>query len=202
VLIFMDESGDDGIKLDAGSSPRFLFAAVGFAVQEDADACRAAVADFRAARGLPANFEFRHASTPPNLLRELAVALSLAPFEAMVAAIDKTEFPDSRFRHPVQAAALRMFGDRLRKAKVYADECGGKNSVIATRTALRSLLGRTGDGVPRIAHFVACKSHVESLVQIADLVAGVSAEAMRGSPALLKSLGERVRLEMKTPADL
>ncbi len=127
MLVFMDESGDDGIKLDAGSSKRFLFAAVAFRSREDADACRAAIAAFRMARGLAEDFEFRHASTPPRLLRDWAASLAPLRIEGRIAGIEKTGFPHGGFRHRVQAAALRMFGDRLRRAKVFGDEFGGSN---------------------------------------------------------------------------
>ncbi len=67
---------------------------------------------------------------------------------------------------------------------------------------MRSVLGRGDDGGPRIAGFSTRKSHVESPVQRADLFAGAASDALGGAPALLQLLGDKLLMEMKTPADL
>ena len=57
MLIFIDESGDPGLKIDAGSSRYFVIALVGFENHEEASAVNDRISKLRREQGFPDNFE-------------------------------------------------------------------------------------------------------------------------------------------------
>ena len=64
MLVFVDESGDAGRKLDRGSSQYFTVVLVSFNEREEATACDQRIGLLRHELGLPEDFEFhfRHNS--------------------------------------------------------------------------------------------------------------------------------------------
>ena len=58
MLIFIDESGDSGMKIKAGSSKYFTLALVAFSNHDEALAVDDRISRLRKEHGLPDNFEF------------------------------------------------------------------------------------------------------------------------------------------------
>src|SRR6267143_26671 len=55
MVVFIDESGDPGMKLDAGASLFFVVTAVAFQSEDDALACTEKIDELREAAGLPSH---------------------------------------------------------------------------------------------------------------------------------------------------
>lgn len=62
MLVFIDESGDPGFKLDRGASPIFVIAMIIFATEEDAATTQKAIADSDARRRHAGEFRFNKCS--------------------------------------------------------------------------------------------------------------------------------------------
>jgi len=59
MLVFVDEAGDPGLKLEQGSSPYFVVALVIFADNDEAEAADARITLLRREMRLDPRFEFR-----------------------------------------------------------------------------------------------------------------------------------------------
>lgn len=67
MYVFVDESGDPGMNLEAGSSPFFVVTAVTFQEEEHMDDCGSKIDAVRQQLGLPAHVEFKFAKSSDSV---------------------------------------------------------------------------------------------------------------------------------------
>lgn len=169
-----DESGDVSFAFDKGASRYFVVAVIATA---DADGLRQRLADLRQQMSLPTTFEFSfNALTSTSLRRRVFETLAGSDFEGWAVVVDKTILPDPfRVMHHLDfylyfvTELIRRIPDEKREgATLILDEYGSAETL---RRELRRFL--TARNIPRHFHKITVKrSRSESLIQIADLVAG------------------------------
>jgi hypothetical protein len=169
-----DESGDVSFAFGKGASRYFAVAVIATA---NPDALRQLLADLRQSSGLPAEYEFSFNALSSASLRErVFAALAQADFEGWAVIVDKTMLPDpfkvmrrlDFYLYFVTELIRLIPADQREDATLILDEFG---SATTQRTELRRFMDARG--IPR--HFkriVVRRSRSESLIQVADLVAG------------------------------
>jgi hypothetical protein len=169
-----DEAGDVSLNFGKGASRYYVPAFIG---TQSPDTLRKTLADLRQRLGLHATHEFKfHKMTSPEIRRQVFSALAHSEFEAWALFIDKTTLPKI-FKTSESVAIYTHFISELltiipakfqQDATLILDEFG---STPDLRTELRRTMIKRH--IPRLFKRVLVrKSHRESLIQVADLVAG------------------------------
>lgn len=169
-----DESGDVGFAFGRGSSRHFVVAVV---ATRNPDALRAVLADLRQREKFPEFFEFHFNSlASAKLRRKVFSTLKDAEFEAWALVADKTTLPDvframnglDFYLYFVSELIRQIPFEKRKEGTLILDEFGSPD---LTRQELRRMMKARGilHGFSRI--FVR-RPRSESLIQIADLVAG------------------------------
>jgi hypothetical protein len=169
-----DEAGDVSLNFEKGASRYYVPALIG---TQSPDTLRETLADLRQRFGLHATHEFKfHKMTSPEIRRQVFSGLAQSDFEAWALFVDKTTLPKI-FKTSESVAIYTHFISELltiipakfqQDATLILDEFG---STPDLRTELRRTMIKRQ--IPRLFKRVLVrKSHRESLIQVADLVAG------------------------------
>jgi hypothetical protein len=169
-----DEAGDVSLNFEKGASRYFVPAII---ATQKPDHLREKLADLRLELGLKETHEFKfHRMTSAEIRNEVFSALAHSDFEAYALIVDKTRLPkifettDSLeiYTHFI-TELLGIIPPKMQKdATFILDEFG---STPDLRTELRRTM--TKRQMPRLFKRVLVRSsHKESLIQVADLVAG------------------------------
>jgi hypothetical protein len=169
-----DEAGDVSLNFEKGASRYFVPA---FIATQKPDRLREKLADLRQTLGLSEAHEFKfHKMTSTEIRNEVFLALSQADFEAYVLIVDKTRLPKifetteslEIYTHFITELLEIIPPEMQKDATLILDEFG---STPDLRTELRRTM--TKRHMPRLFKRVLVRSsHKESLIQVADLVAG------------------------------
>lgn len=180
--VFVDESGDVGFKFDANSSRHFVLAAVVFESDDEADACRRDIEEFRDALRLPQG-EMKFNGSSFEIRAGFLRAVSARTFRVHSVVIDKQSLDPREFRPAtklyLKAVELLMAEmlPTLADAEVCFDRCGNRafRSVLR-RTARESITGETWP----VRRWTDRPSHSDRLLQLADMVCGAIAREVSG----------------------
>jgi Protein of unknown function (DUF3800) len=176
VLVFIDESGNSGMKGKPGSSRFFVVTAVLFEDNEEADSCDKRINDLRAELGLDENFEFHFNSCSDRLRTRFLEVVAGSNFFYHSIVLNKTklwgagfQFKESFFKY----AASLVFENaksQLLDAKVVLDECGNREF---KNQLSKYLERRMNDGNRVLIKKVRMEpSHSNNLLQLADMICG------------------------------
>lgn len=169
-----DEAGDVGFAFGKGASRYFVVAVI---ATRNPDGLRRRLADLRDRAHLPANFDFHFNSLASAKLRTMIFSmLGRADFEAWAVAADKTSLSDTfKLMSGLDvylffvSELIRLIPAKKREGGIMLlDEFGDPK---ATRAELKRVMKARSieHGFRRIAMR---RSQSESLIQVADLVAG------------------------------
>jgi hypothetical protein len=202
MLVFIDESGDPGFKLNKGSSAFFTIAAVIFETSEQALHCQQSLESLKTEMGLPERFEFHfHRDPHARRLRFLERAAS-ERFTVVSFTLDKAR---AASRPPsssdllgwVCELALDGFSQTLDGARIVLDGSGDRR----LRRSLTSNLRRRMSLSPgRIEAVKTGRSESDVLIQLADYAAGVvnrAAAGSQGADLYRQMLGEKLTIEQR-----
>lgn len=179
MLVLIDESGDPGFKLARGSSPFFVVAMVLFRDLDQAERARLAVGNARESLRVKPEFKFNKASDP---VRDGFFEVVL-PFDFRVRAliVDKSMIYSTNLREETERfynyfVKLLMQHDHgaLIDAHIKIDGSGNRPFQREMKRYLRQQLG---PGKIRSLKFA--DSRRDSLIQLADMVAGAIARSYR-----------------------
>lgn len=169
-----DEAGDVSLNFEKGASRYFVPA---FISTQKPDSLRETLADLRDRLGLSETHEFKfHKMTSAEIRNETFVALARADFEAWALIVDKTRLPKifetteslDIYTHFITELLSIIPAELQKDATLILDEFG---STPDLRTELRRAMIKRH--MPRLFKRVIIRpSNRESLIQIADLVAG------------------------------
>lgn len=169
-----DESGDVSFSFGKGASRYFVVAVIATAAPET---LRQLLADLRLRSGLPADYEFSfNALSSAPLRRRVFAALAGADFEGWAVVVDKTTLPDPfkvmrrlDFYLYFVTELMQLIPSAKREgATLILDEFGSASQV---RTELRRFM-KVRDIPRQFKRILIKRSKSESLIQVADLVAG------------------------------
>ena len=185
MLIFIDESGDPGLRIEAGSSKYFIVALVGFDDRDEALAVDDRISQLRQERGFPAEFEFHFAKIKPAYRRMFLKAVAPYNFFYFGIVIDKTKLTRREFQvkqsfYKFACGLIFEYAKPyLSNAIVVIDETGS----IDFRRELKTYLVRRlkNDSGKCFIKKVKTESSTKSnFLQLADMVVGAIARSYSG----------------------
>jgi hypothetical protein len=169
-----DEAGDVSLNFEKGASRYFVPA---FIATSAPDLLRDSLADLRQALGLRPTHEFKfHKMTSPDIRNQVFSTLARADFDAWALFVDKTRLPKifettagiEIYTHFITELLTIIPAELQKDATLILDEFG---STPDLRTELRRTMIKRH--MPRLFRSVIVRrSDRESLIQVADLVAG------------------------------
>lgn len=183
MLVFVDESGDAGMKLGQGSSPYFVVTAVMFDDHDAAQACDDAIGALREELGWPLRREF-HFSHQNEVTRKRFLALAAKhDFFYMSFGLNKSQVNGEGFS---VKESLTKFESRLtfenakphlEDAIVVFDGSGAKEFRQQFASYLKRRINPTG-GIRHIKKVKIQDSQTNNLIQLADMVCGAVARSI------------------------
>lgn len=179
MLVYIDESGDAGFKLDQGSSPVFVAAMVIFETAEAAAEVRRLI-EASPARGLHKG-EFKFSKSRDEVRDLFFAAVANAPFRVRAIVVDKAVIHSPQLRTDKESfyeffvkQMLRHDNGRLDNARVIIDGSGDREFRQKLSAAIRR---RVREGAVRGCRF--SDSRNDPLIQLADMCAGAIARSCR-----------------------
>jgi Protein of unknown function (DUF3800) len=179
MLVFVDESGDLGLKFDKGSSRFFTIALVVFRDAASAQACQRAIEDLRRELRLPERFEFHFHNDSRARRLAFLETVRRQGFSFYTFTLDKAseQFAalglrqkESTYRWIVRMA-LESFEAALQDATVVID---GSSERLFRQELAAYLRRRMNEASTRIAKVRFSRSESDPLIQLADYVAGMT----------------------------
>ena len=179
MLVFIDESGDPGFKVERGSSPVFVLAMVMFESHDAARAAEQAVRDAKAKLRVAKEFKFNASSDPVR--RGFFAAIAGCDFRVRALVVDKARIKSMHLKtHKEQfygyfvRQMMTWDGGRLRGAHVRIDGSGDRTFKREFVAYLRRQMA--GD---RMKSCEFSDSSRDLLIQLADMVVGAIARSYR-----------------------
>ena len=179
MLVFIDESGDPGFKVEEGSSPVFVAAMVIFANGDDAAATQNAIN--RSAARQAHKGEFKFSKTRADVRDLYFQAVAGCPFEVRAIVVRKELIRSAHLKDDKESfyqffvkQMIRHDNERLVDARVMIDGSGDREF----RQNLRVALTKGG----RAGAVKACKfsdSKNDALIQLADMCVSAIARSFR-----------------------
>ncbi len=183
MLIFIDESGDPGLKIGQGSSKFFIVALVVFEENDEAVACDQRIELLKRELGWGSKDEF-HFKNNSNKVRE-AFLMAVSPYSFFYYGIvmNKTQlwgdgFRDKRSFYKYSCSLVfENAKEKLTNAIIVIDESGNKDF---RQQLQRYLKGKMNDSNKVIKKIKMQRSTGNNLLQLADYVAGVINRSIGG----------------------
>ena len=174
-VVFIDDAGDPGFKLEHGSSSHFVIACVIFDDDLDAIDVSQVIKRFKRDLGWSDECEFKFNKTDKQIIRTLLAKVSAYNFRIRAICIDKariraTHLTDSQehfYNYAIMKALENTPG--LNFASIKIDGHSSREYKQSAKTYFRQHLNT---GERRVAKLKFVDSKKDVLVQLADLVAG------------------------------
>jgi hypothetical protein len=185
MLIFLDESGDTGLKLDGGSSKYFIVALVAFEDHEEALAVDAHIDLLRQEMGLSDRFEFHFNKMKASQRKKFLLAVAAYEFFYWGVVINKAKLSgggfqfDGSFYKYACGLVFEIAKPHLNNTIVVVDGSGSKDFRNQLKTYLVRLLA-VDSGKCLIKKLKIGDSAKNNLLQLADMVVGAVARAYSG----------------------
>lgn len=179
MLVFIDESGDAGFKLDRGSSEVFAVAMVIF---ENAEAARAASDAIEAVRKQWPNIrEFKFSKCSRDVRDAFFVSMKQVDFRVRVLVVEKEKLYSPHLRSDKEnfyqffvKTMLKFDNGRLRDARIIIDGSGERSF---RQDLQKHLKKHTPPGAVKSVQMK--DSRNDPLVQLADMCVGAVARSFR-----------------------
>ncbi len=185
MLVFIDESGDSGLKIYAGSSKYFLVALVGFEDHDEVTAVDERISLLRNEQRLPENFEFHFNKLKSGYRRTFLETVARYNFFYFAVVVNKAELAGHEIdlNESLYKYACGLIFEKakplLSNAIVVIDESGSKNFKSELK---RYLVRRLKDDSGRcfIKKVRTQDSRTDNLIQLADMIVGAVARSFSG----------------------
>ncbi len=178
MLVFVDESGDSGWKIQQGSSRFFSVALVVFEENEDAIACDQRIQLLKKEIGWKSSEEFHFKRNSDRVRRSFLRAVTPYHFFYYGIVIDKERgnYLEENFKSKksfyeyVCGLLFEVAKEKLRDATVVMDESGSEEFHSRLAKYLRRKANRRGQVVKRVK---VQRSESNNLIQLADYIVGI-----------------------------
>jgi len=177
MLVFIDDSGDAGFKLDKGSTRFFVIAVVIFDDPLEAEKTALAIKELRRDLGFPDDVEFKFYKSRPEIREKFLKVVSQFKFRIRYIVVDKTliHSPELRgnknsFYGYIIKTVLKNSYDSILNAKIKIDGSGDRRFRRSFLSYLRRQLNTNEKKIIKHCKLVDSKSNV--LIQLADMIAG------------------------------
>lgn len=175
MLVFIDESGDTGLKINQGSSRYFVIVLVSFEENEEAIACDQRIQLLKREIKLPENFEFKF-----NKLRKdqrIRFFEAVLPYSFFYYGIVINKNPDKLYGNGFKikesfykytcSLVFENAKTHLKDAIIIIDGSGSREFKRQLTAYLRKKIGKS-----IIKKIKIQPSHSNNLIQLADMIAG------------------------------
>lgn len=177
MLIFIDDSGDPGFKLDKGSTSHFIIAMVIFDDDLEAEKTAIAIKELKRQIGFSEQTEFRFFKTSNRNKSAFLTKISKFNFRVRCLVVDKSLIYSGELKGNINSfyayfikEVLKNHGGTIFNAKIRLDGSGSrefrKNFVSYLRRELNSNQKRI------MKNFKMVDSKRDVLIQMADMIAG------------------------------
>lgn len=183
--IYIDESGDTGLKLDQGSSPFFVLSLVLFERVDEAEKCATAIEELKKTLNLSARTEFHFNHNTDKTRRAFLETVDQFEFSCFSVVINKSsrnlrgkvfESKETFFKYACDLVFTKAM-PFINNAVVTFDRAGTKEF----RNEIRLFLNAKNDKSTKLVRkYKQTDSQKESLLQLADYVAGIYNRKFQG----------------------
>lgn len=176
MLIFIDDSGDPGFKLDKGSTRYFLIAMVIFEDELEAEKTSVAIKELKRELKFPDDLEFKFYKSSKDVRKKFLLAVKKFNFYYRCLVIDKTVIRSNELKNNKSSfysyaiKTVLKYSNYTSNAKVKIDGSGDR---VFRRNFLAYLKKQLNSGDKKVIKN--CKlvdSKGNQLIQLADMVAG------------------------------
>lgn len=174
-LVFIDDSGDPGFKLDKGSSSHFVIACLIFDDPIDAEESALVLKKYRRELGWDSRYEFKFNKMAKKHIKEILTRVSRCNFRIRAICIDKKRIRSYELRNNVVSfynyAIKEVLAktDSIGNAKIRLDGHADREYKRAASSYLRKEVNLSSAKISKIK-FVDSKT--DNLIQLTDLIAG------------------------------
>ena len=183
MLVFIDESGDAGLKLDSGSTDYFIVTLVAFEDNEEALAADKRIALLKQELGFPSGFEFHFNKVKGSLREAFFAAIASYGFFYFSIVINKAKLqgPGFKFKESFYKYTCGLVFENakpyLNNATVVIDGSGSREFRRQLGSYLSKRINDT-KGDSRIINKVKVQdSRDNNLIQLADMICGAVARS-------------------------
>jgi hypothetical protein len=186
MLVFVDESGDCGMKRKEGTSELFVIAAVTFNDNQDAENCDKRIAELRQECFRSKNLEFKFNKCCDDYREAFLKGVAEFDFFYLAFGLNKAklygpgfEFKDSFYKY----TAKLLFENAkpyLRDASVLIDRTGNREFRQQLERYLKSRINIDSEIIRKVKTE---PSHSNNLLQLADMICGAVARSLRTEKA-------------------
>ncbi len=176
--VFVDESGDTGLKFDRGSSLFFTLAAVVFRTEVEYLRCEAAIEEFRKKLGWRKDREFKFNKMNAEQREEFLQRVAGQAFTTHVFVLNKKALwpgalprKDQMYLRVARWLIQNAMND-LSGATVVFDKCGEREFYTLLR---REIILASAERPKAISKVIQRESHDEPCLQLADVICGAAA---------------------------
>ena len=174
-LVFIDDSGDPGFKLEQGSTSHFVIACVIFDDTLDAEEAALIIKKYRRELGWSDQREFKFNKTNKKLIKELLERLQGVGFRVRAICIDKKRIYSHELKNKQDSFYNYAIKEVLEKTKTLSHasvKLDGHSGRTYKKSAITYLRREVNKKSSKIAKVKFVHSHSDVLIQLADLVAG------------------------------
>ena len=177
MLVFIDDSGDPGFKLEKGSSRYFIVLILIFDDELEAEKTAVAIKGLRRDLGFPDDAEFKFHKSSKNVRAKFLQIVNPFKFRVRALVVDKTLIRSQELRTNKNSfygyaikTALKYARGSVLDAKVRIDGSGDRIFRKSFLSYLRRQLNSRKQKIMKNCKLVDSKGNV--LVQMADMIAG------------------------------
>ncbi|MBM3859924.1 MAG: DUF3800 domain-containing protein [Verrucomicrobia bacterium] len=183
MLVFIDESGDAGLKLDAGSTEYFIVTLVAFEDNEEALAADQRIQLLKRELGLRPEFEFKFNRAKREFREAFLSAVARYEFFYLSIVINKAKLTGTGFKFKesfYKYACSLVFQNakpHLDRATVVIDGSGSRDFRRQLGSYLRRRVNPDAGDARHIGRIKIQDSRQNNLLQLADMVCGAVARS-------------------------
>ncbi len=177
MLVFIDDSGDPGFKLNRGSTSYFVIAMVCFDDDLEAEKTSVAIKELRRELGFSENTEFRFFKSRREVRERFLQKINSFNFRVRCLVVDKSLIRSEELKRNKNSfyayfikEALKNNNNTISNAKIRLDGSGDRIFKKNFFVYLRKELNSTDKKIMKNFKMVDSKNNV--LIQLADMVAG------------------------------
>lgn len=184
MFVYVDESGDSGVKGKKDSSEFFIVTAIIFQNREDAEECSNIIDQLRKELNWNANHEFKFNKLSAQYRRRFLRAVAESKFTYCTVVIDKKllsgpgfQYKNSFYKYPIRML-FQNSKEYLDEAIVTIDKTGEREFRKEIESYLKRHTNTSSDSVC-IKKVRMQDSHRDNLLQLADMVCGAVGRSLK-----------------------
>jgi hypothetical protein len=177
MLVFIDDSGDPGFKIEKGSSQFFVIALIIFDDELEAEKMAVAIKELKRKLHFSDSSEFKYYKSRPSVRLDFLSTIRQFHFRVRAITVNKDLIYSRELQNKKEAfyayfikSVIKCSNGTLVNAKIKIDGSGGREFRQQFQVYLRKELNSGDFKIMKNCKFVDSKSNV--LIQAADMVAG------------------------------